>query len=219
MTTTLDTTQLREGPRFLLPEVSWELYETMLSELGSRPTLRLTYDRGALELMTTSPEHEFLKKLLARLVEMMCWELEIVIRSGGSFTHKRADLKRGFEPDECYWIAHEPAVRGKLQVDLTRDPPPDLAIEIDITNSSLDRLSIYAAFGIPEVWRFDGELLRAYQLRESGAYEATETSAAFPFLDVSQLTPFLQGDDQIDEQTRLRSFVDWLRKHGPEMRE
>ena len=119
---------------------------------------------------------------MGRLIEMLTFELDIPILGGGSTTFKHKELLRGLEPDECYWIANESVVRGKLEVDLTCDPPPDLAVEIDVTISSLNRQSIYAARGVPELWRFDGKTLRVHELQPNGEYAHLNTSPAFPFL-------------------------------------
>jgi Uma2 family endonuclease len=175
--------------RFVIHNVSWRLYETLLDQLGDHAP-RMTYDRGDLELMSPSASHETFKRMLGRLIEMMTYQLGIAIRSGVSTTFKRKDLLRGLEPDECHWIAHEQDVRAKKKIDLARDPPPDLAIELDISRSSLDRDSIYVALGVPEIWRFDGRRLRVHVRQASGRYRTTRTSAAFPFLPVQRLMPF-----------------------------
>ena len=201
-------------PRNLLHGISWETYERMLAEISQQPGLRMTYDGGSLEIMTTSSAHEILKKLMARLVEMLCFELAIPHKSGGSFTHKREDLLKGIEPDECYWIQNEPAVRGKPSIDLSVDPPPDLALEVDITRSWLDRIAIYAALRIPEIWCFDGHSLRIHLLQSSGEYAESDRSAAFPFLPTTEFARFLQFDERADELTQLRMFVDWLREQN-----
>ncbi len=211
-TTVQSQQQPRAGQRFLLHDISWSAYEAFLSALGDRPGLRLTYDGASLEFMTILPPHEILKKTLGRLVEMLCWELQIPIKSGGSFTHKREDRQKGLEPDECYWIQNEPVVRGKRDIDLTRDPPPDLALEIDITRSSLDRLSIYASLEVPEVWRFDGQSLSVYLLQAAGEYRLSEKSSAFPFLPVHELVRFMQFDEKTGELAQLQSFVAWIRR-------
>lgn len=202
---------LAADQRFVIHDVSWKLYETLLDQLGDHAP-RMTYDRGDLELMSPSPSHETFRRMLGRLIEMLTYELGIAIRSGGSTTFRRKDLQRGLEPDECYWIAHEQEVRAKKKIDLTRDPPPDLAVEIDISRSSLDRDSIYVALGVPEIWRFDGRTLRVYVRLASGRYRTTRTSAAFPFLPVQGLTPFLKLDPQRDETAQVREFVAWLRR-------
>lgn len=120
--------------RLTLYDMSWENYETLLNLLGDRP-IRATYSQGVVELMILSYQHERYKKLLARFVETLTEELDIAIAGGGSTTFKRQDLERGLEPDECFYIEHEPNVRGKQALDLAQDPPPDLAIEVDISHS------------------------------------------------------------------------------------
>lgn len=199
-------------PRNMLHGISWATYEQMLEDIGEQPGLRMTYDQGSLEIMTTSSLHEIFKKLLGRLIESLCLELSIPHKSGGSFTHKREDLLKGIEPDECYWIQNEPPVRGKTAIDLSIDPPPDLTLEVDITRSWLDRIAIYAALGIPEVWCFDGKTLRVHLLQSNGEYAESDTSTAFPFLPMAEFAGFLQLDEQTGELTRMRAFVDWLRE-------
>src|SRR4029077_7401077 len=132
--------------------------------LGDRPT-RLTFDGENLELMSPSPIHEWYASQMGRLLEALAFELGMPFRSGGSTTFKRRAIERGLEPDKCFWILSEPAVRGKMELDLLLDHPPDLAIEIDVSRSSLDRLSIYARLRIPEVWTFNGESLRILVLQ------------------------------------------------------
>jgi Uma2 family endonuclease len=210
MATIVEPKQMNAPQRFLLEDVRWETYATFLESLGDRPGLYLTYDRGRLELMTKSPIHEWLSRMMGRLVEMLSFELDIPIRSGGSFTMLREDLERGLEPDECYWIASEALVRNKREIDLTKSPPPDLAIEIDVTNSSLNRQGIYAALGVPELWRYDQESIQVCLLQPDGSYQVAEKSKAFPFLPVQELTRFLNIEDGNDETTRLREFVAWL---------
>src|SRR5437588_11765498 len=151
------------GQRLVLGDVSWRSYERLLRVFDDRH-LRITYDRGALEIMTLSPEHERFKCLLSYLVLVLVEELGWNMASFGSMTFKRKKRGRGLEPDECYWIQNEPLVRGKDKIDLRRDPPPDLVIEIDWTHSSLNRLGIFAALGVPEIWRYDGTVLHIHLL-------------------------------------------------------
>jgi Uma2 family endonuclease len=195
---------------FLLRNVNWQIYKAISDALGDRP-LRLTYDRGSLEFMTISPEHERYKKLLGRMVEALTLELNIPLLSLGSATCRREDIDRGLEPDECYYVQNEPAVRGKLTLDFSVDPPPDLAIEVHIARSSLNRQGIYAALGVPEIWRFDGELLRIYRPRADGEYEECHHSPSFPFLPAQELVPFLRLVESTDETGILRSFLTWAR--------
>ena len=138
-------------------------------------------------------------------------ELNIPIRSGKSTTFSREDLERGLEPDECYYIQHELLVRGKNALDLAHDPPPDLAIEVDITSSSINRMAIYAALGVAEVWRFDGETLRIFGLGSDGKYEEAEESSCFPFLPWREFIQFLDEIPEQDETSLARSFQSWVR--------
>ncbi len=125
-------------------------------------------------------------------------------------TFQREDLQKSFEPDECWWIAHESEVRTMREFDFVKDPAPDLAIEVEITSSLTNRVGIYAAMGVRELWRFDGEILRFCSLREDGEYQTSESSLAFPFLRPEHLTPYLQFDETTDETTRIRQFVAWF---------
>jgi Uma2 family endonuclease len=164
------TVQSLPEQRFVLYGVSWRTYSRLLRAFADRPGVRLTYDRGTLELMTLSHEHENRGHLLGRLVVTLTEELKLPVKGGGSTTFRRRKRQRGLEPDECYWIATEALVRSKDRIDLRRDPPPDLALEIDITHSSLNRLAIYAALAIPEVWRLEGTSLACYLLGSDGRY-------------------------------------------------
>ena len=210
MATTVETVPIGGEERLLLTGISWEFYLRFCDELDGR-RIRLTYDRGNMEIMITKRPHEFYKKLLAKLVEQMVLELNIPVSSGGSMTFQREDLQRGIEPDECWWIAHESQVRGVREFDVQRDPPPDLAVEVEITSSLVNRVSIYAALQVPEIWRFNGTTLRFCILQQDGTYRDGEHSLAFPFLKPEHLTPFLQMEARKDETTRMREFVSWLR--------
>ncbi len=110
-------------------------------------------------------------------------------------TIKRPDLEAGKEPDSCYYFANELAVRGKTKLDFTQDPPPDLAIEIDITSSSINQLALYAVLGVGEVWLYDGVALIFYQL-QSGEYVVVDRSPTFPMLFPARVLEFL-ADCQI----------------------
>ena len=199
---------------FLLDQVTWETYEALYHALCDRPALRMNYDGETLELMTVSPIHDYVKRMLGRLVEALTFELNIPIRCGGSMTFRRPDVARGLEPDDCFWISSEHLVRGKREFDFTVDPPPDLAIEVEITRSLVDRIAIYAKLQVPELWRFDGQSLRAFRLADQGEYKPNDCSLAFPFLPLQELVAYLRPDEQTDDTTRLRSFVQWLCEQG-----
>jgi Uma2 family endonuclease len=194
----------------LLENISWQTYQALLKDIEEQPGIRMTYDHGILEIMAPLDPHEAYKKLLGRLVEAATEELNIEIRSLGSRTCSREDMARGLEPDQCYYIQHELAVRGKKQLDLNQDPPPDLVIEIDITNSSMNRISLYEALQVPEVWRYDGSQLTVYCL-ENKKYQITDRSEALPQLTPSQLVRFLKLAETMGETSLIRSFREWVR--------
>jgi Uma2 family endonuclease len=201
--------------RFMLYGVDWKEYGRFLRAFGHRPGVRLTYDRGCLEIMTLSFEHESLARLLDRLVVTLSEELQLPMTGGRSTTFRRRKRKRGLEPDDCYWMANEPLVRGKDRIDLRTDPPPDLALEIDITHSSLNRLAIYAALRMPEVWRLENQVVVCYLLGSDGHYAASPSSRAFPGLDPRELSLFLALRGQMDENSIVRQFRAWVRQRFP----
>ena len=183
----------------------------MLVEELSEQHIYINYDNGEMELMPPLPVHERWKKVLARLVEALAEELNTPLGMLGSTTFRRQDLAKGLEPDECYYIQHEAELRGKLEIDLAHDPPPDLAIEIDITHSSLDREAIYAGLGVPEVWRFQGHKLTFLRLGPRG-YAPIRRSLAFPFLTSAALQRFLDSWGTTDDITLMRRFRHWVRE-------
>jgi Uma2 family endonuclease len=206
------TATLTQTPQagFLLKNISWQTYESLVNELAEQPGIRLTYDRGNLEIMTPSAPHEGSKKILGRFVESVSEELNVEIRSLGSLTCRREDLARGLEPDQCYYIQNEDVVWDKEQIDLNQDPPPDLVVEIDVTSSSIDRLSLYASLGVPEVWRYDGNRLIIYQL-EAQEYVERTVSPTFPFLSQVEMLRFLELRRTTKENALIRLFREWVR--------
>ena len=198
--------------QFLLQGVGWDFYERCLAEFGDR-RIRLTYDRGSLEMMSPSSEHEHYRELISRLIGAFTEEMNIPIYSVGSTTWRRKRKKRGLEPDQCYYIQHEPFVRGKKKIDLSVDPPPDLAVEIEITRSALDRVGIYAAIGIPELWRFDGRKLRIGGLTSGGKYVEQQRSLGLPLLPPEVVEALLEQAGHSDETTWIRSFRKWVQEN------
>jgi Uma2 family endonuclease len=197
--------------RLVLAGVSWRAYTRLLRVFDDRH-LRITYDRGALEIMTLSPPHERVKHLLGLFVVALVEELGWDWAGFGSMTFRRRRRRRGLEPDECFWIASEPLVRGKEQIDLRVDPPPDLVLEIEITHSALDRMAIYAALAVPEVWRCDGQTIVVELLGADGRYTAGTTSRAFPFLDLAEVARFLALRAARSNAVLLREFRAWVRQ-------
>lgn len=204
------------GERFLLRGMSWEFYEHLLEELGDRP-IRVTYDRGALELMSPSYRHEGFARLLGLMVGILAEELDLPFKGARSTTIRKQSVERGLEPDECFYIAHVADILGKEELDLEIDPPPDLAIEVDVTHRSLDRIPIYAALGIPEVWRFDGAQILVYCRLASGTYAEPETqSLIFPTIPLAGLIEFLNRSTQTDDATWMREFRSWVKQYLPQ---
>jgi Uma2 family endonuclease len=195
--------------RLLLSDVEWSTYERLLHELEGRH-LRFNFDRGQLEIMTVSAEHERIKKLLSRLFEVLTEVLNIPILSLGNTTFRREESARGLEPDECWYIGHEAQMRDRDAIDLSFDPPPDLVIEVEISRSVLDRLEIYAALGVPEVWRCDGRRLTVEVLSEGGEYVECDRSPSFPQVPLAGITEHLSRRGQVDETSIIRSFRAWV---------
>jgi Uma2 family endonuclease len=197
--------------RVVLDGVSWETYQSLLNDLRDRRRVRLTYDSGWLEIMTVSQRHESVKKLVARLIEAYADAAEITVEGFGSATYARKDLQKGLEPDECYYIQHAADVTGKTKFDFAVDPPPDLAIEIEVTRRVVPRQPIYAALGVPELWRFDGRRLIPMCLTDDGKYSPAQCSLAFPDLPMEQLNRFLAIGLSSGQSAAVKALRQWLR--------
>lgn len=204
--------KVSEG-RVLLRDVPWETYERLARDLeGQR--IYLTYDRGDLEIMSPSPQHERIGKFLSRMVEAYTLELRIPIVGLGNATWKKPQQLRGLEADECYYIANAEIVKSKEDFDLTIDPPPDLAIEVDVTSASIEKQSIYATIGVPELWRYENESLVYLRLTNRGTYEAIEKSVHLPNLARQVVQDFCRRRTTADDTTLLAEFVDWVRANS-----
>lgn len=196
--------------RIVLEDVPWQSYLTIGDALPDRPGLRITYDRGRLELMVTSPEHEFSKKLLGHLVVILVEEHGLTLATAGNMTFQREDLQRAIEPDDCFWIEHEPAMRGKRNFDPAVDPPPDLMLEIEISRSAIPRMAVHAALGVPQVWRYDGHALWAERLQSDRTWQRAERSPTFPKIPLREVARFLDPDPNQDFLSILRQFRRWV---------
>jgi Uma2 family endonuclease len=197
--------------RFVLRSVDWDAYRKVSDALKGRH-LHLTYDRGTLELMTISPLHGNCSRLLGRLIVTLTEELGLPVRAFGDMACDREDLERGVEPDECFYLENEPRVRDKDAIDLRTDPPPDLVAEIDISRSSRRRLGVYGALGVPEVWRYDGEVLQVLRRDAQGEYQVVQQSLHFPRVPVQELAQFLARRNQTDDNSLVREFHAWVRQ-------
>ena len=200
----METVQSPAEQRVLLENVSWETYGSLLSGRGEKRVPRFTYDRGILEVMSPSSEHESISYYVGLLIALVAEETGVDVYGVGSTTFKRADAQRGFEPDACFYIRNAEQVRGKARIDLDADPPPDLVVEVDITSPSLDKLPIYAQMGVSEIWRHDGNALSFFALSDSG-YSEVEKSVV-----LSSVTGQVASD--LIEKSRSLGFTSWLRE-------
>ena len=199
------------GEHVFLPGVSYATYEALVTEVGERRNLRFTYDHGRMEIMSPSQDHERAKKLFGRMIESVTEELGIPIMSCGSTTFKDELRECGLEPDECYYIQHESQVRGRT-VQLGQDPPPDLVVEVDVTTSVIDRFSIYAALGFPEIWQYSDSEITIHLLQNGNAYVVAQESVALPMVSVAKLLEHLDRCHETDETTWIRAFRQWVRE-------
>jgi Uma2 family endonuclease len=185
----------------------------MLRVFAERPADRLTYDRGVLEIMSPLPEHERPADMLGRFVMILTEELQLAAVSGGSSTLRRRRRQRGIEPDKCWWIANAHRLQGRIRIDLRTDPPPDLAVEVDVTSSSLNRMGIYATLGVREIWRHHNDILTFHVLDTvTGTYQVHTHSLAFPMISSADLAGFLAQLGQVDDTTLGLQFRAWLRQ-------
>ncbi|UFP93882.1 Uma2 family endonuclease [Gloeobacter morelensis] len=210
VTLQLSQVQVQPGQRLVLEEVSWQQFEDILEELGDHRGSRLTYSEGTLEIRMPLPEHEKNKVILGDLVKVLLDELEIDYVSFGSTTFKRRDLAKGFEPDDCFYIRNFAAMVGRQRLDLRRDPPPELSIEVDVTSRT--QLDVYCAMGVPELWRLEAGQLRIDVLRE-GEYIEAEQSSTFPDLPLKEnLSRFLAMAQSEGPRLALKTFRQWVRE-------
>lgn len=213
--TSLDTipqSDLAERMQHLiLHGVSWETYERLVDDFQESHAAHFAYDRGVLEIMVLSAEHERPNRTIALLVEEVALEMGIDVDNVGSHTFMREDLARGFEPDTCFYIQNADRVSGKARIDLAVDPPPDLVIEIDIAHPSLDKLPLYAAAGVPEVWRYADNGVTIYHLA-GDAYHRQEASLVLPGLTSQLLSQFMHDSTAMKRTAWVRRVRDWARQ-------
>ena len=202
--------RLQAETRNVMYGIPWNTY-VELRENPENYHLRMTYDRGTLEIMSPSANHEGFSSIIALAIATWTQELDIPIRSLGQMTCKREDLEKGLEPDKCFYVQGEPRMWNKMDVDLAVDPPPDLAIEVEISRSSVKKMPIYAALGVPELWRHDGQILRIYELSD-GQYQSRETSICFPNFPVAKAEEILQQIGKVRETALMRGFRQWVRE-------
>ena len=196
--------------RVLLHGVSWETFECLLAYVGDRRKTLFNYIKGNLEIMSPLSLHEGSSRFFDKLLTIFVDELDIDMRCLGSLLMKSSELKIGGEPDSCYYIKNELAIRAQENVIVGQDPPPDLVLEVDITNPSDRRLQIYALLGVPEVWRYDGYSLEFLAL-QNGGYVAIENSLSFPTLPAAIIVEYVQKRLLLGESKTLKEFRGWVK--------
>jgi Uma2 family endonuclease len=199
------------GQRLLIHDLDWSEFEAVLAELGEKRAARIAYSNGTLEIRMPLPKHEREKSILGDIVKILLDELEIDCECFGSTTFKRQEMNYGIEPDECFYIQNHQAVIGRDQLDLSVDPPPDLAIEVDVTSKT--QIEAYARLGVPELWVYAGTELKIYVLElESGQYQLSTTSPTFPDLPISAwVVEVVDQSRAIGRSPALRNFRQKIR--------
>jgi Uma2 family endonuclease len=207
------TTVLAEA-RVVLHNISWETFERLLQEAGDHRNARFYYLDGTLEIMSPLFSHEGSNRFIERLIGTVAELMGVNLRRAGSATLQLKPQQVSAEPDSAYYIQNEPRVRHLNELDLQKDPPPDLGVEVDITSPSDRRFPIYARLGIPELWQFDGETIQYYELR-NGEYVPTQISLALPMLPADVILQSLQKRLNIGETQAIREFKTWLQQVPP----
>ncbi len=203
-----DIEQLLPEKRVALNNITWQGYEQILNALGENRAARVHYYQGVLEIITTLEAHESSSENIGILIHILTEELNLNIKSLASTTLKIAEKKTGAEPDKCYYFKNEPAVRGKT-VNLDRDPPPDLVLEVDITHTDINKKLLYQGMQVPEFWRYNGKKLIIYVLSE-GEYQESENSITFPILTKPMIYEFISQCRTNGETQAKRAFRDKL---------
>jgi Uma2 family endonuclease len=201
--------------RMLFHSLTWQRYQTLRETLcrdrGASPlenrNIRFTYLQGKLEVTMPLEIHEFSARLIEKFIWILVVELGMKVKTMGSTTLDREALERSAEPDNAYYIQNQAIVAGR-DVDLDRDPPPDLIVEVDITHTDIDKLALYAAMGVPEFWRYNGEVWRVYTL-QNGTYQETDVSPTFPQVPKHKLYEFLATarQDEVEAELALRQWA------------
>ncbi|MBD2523207.1 Uma2 family endonuclease [Nostoc sp. FACHB-133] len=207
------TVAKNRADRVMLYDISWEQFENLLKDLGEHRAARLAYDRSTLEIITPLPEHEYYKEVISIAVQDIAEESAIDYDSYSSTTWKRESRMAGVESDNCFYFQNEAAIRGRLDLDLKQDPPPDLALEIDVTSKSLNRFPIYARLGVPELWCYDSGELKIYLL-QNGEYVESVNSLVFPTLAIRYLPELIEKNRANGRRAIRQAVREWVRKGG-----
>ncbi len=204
----------KQGRSVVIHCVPWDMYAKLLRAFADKRNVRLAYDNEELEIMVPSLEHDFGDRSLAAFIPILAEEFGLPFRPGGQTTLRRRKKLKGIEGDDVFWIANAPRLAGVKQLDLRIHPPPDLAIEVDVSHSSLNRLRIYAALGVPEVWRLEGDSLTFHML-SGNRYAISTRSLSFPLIAPGELIPFIHQARAAGDQTPVyRDFRAWVKQRA-----
>ncbi|CBN58409.1 MULTISPECIES: Uma2 family endonuclease [Kamptonema] len=209
----LELRQLRiqPGQQLLVEGVSWQQFENILAELGERRASRLSYSNGRLEIMVPLAEHEKAKEIIGDMVKILLEARQIAFESLGSTTLKNERMSQAVEPDTCFYIQNQAAVIGKNRLDLSVDPPPDLAIEIDLTSRT--QLDNYQVLGVPELWRYARRGLQINVL-QAQQYIDSDVSPTFPNIPIVELVNQYAQQSQVAGRTyAIQAFKNWVREN------
>lgn len=193
------------GNRVLLPNVSWTVYTGLLNDLGGGA--RLTYDQGWLEIEMPGWLHELIAAFTGELITATLKRQRISYIPGKSTTWRQIGASRGLEADECYYVQSLPRIRGKHDLDMAVDPPPDLAIEVEVESSLLDKMAVYGAMGVPELWRVRADgTCEMLLLDAAGQYQSTTFSLAVQPLTPAVVSRYVQLLLATDFPTAITQF-------------
>jgi Uma2 family endonuclease len=198
----------RDGT-LVLYGVPWEEYEEILVQMEDKPACRVSYNSGVLKIMSPRADHEYPKDVALRLVSAYAEEMDIMLESYGSTTYRERKKAKGAEPDTSFYVQNAEQMIARDDIDLEKDPPPDVVVEVDTTNESLDKLEIYAALGVPEVWRFDGRRFQILVLGEK-IYGESDHSLALPLITADVLSEYLERGRSEGQTAMLKAFRRFL---------
>jgi Uma2 family endonuclease len=201
---------LPDGAMLRLEDISWNEYEQLLDQLAEWRGMRVSYDRGRVEIMSPSFQHEKFIAFISGVGRILAEEMDLTVEAAGATTYKQESLLKGSEGDESFYVQNAIAIIGKRQIDLDIDPPPDIVVEVDITNESLSKFPIYAAFLVPEIWRYDGKQARIYHLVNE-TYVERDASLSFPVLTAQAMSEFLEQSKTQGQTAALAAFRQWVR--------
>lgn len=214
MTTTLPIVteeQIRSRQFIKLKDISWQTYKELMAQLGDDRVWRIAYSQGVLEIRMPLQEHEQPKIVISFLVNALADELELEVMELGALKLERDDLTRAVEPDTCFYIQNELVVRGVRNIHLPDNPPPDLVVESDHRHSSINKFSLYASLGIPELWRYRKKNLEVYQLID-GKYDRVQQSLALPIFPIAAVPAYIEQSFEIGQRATVRLFREQIRE-------